>query len=95
MHISWNADWEFFEGEKVNEMLVNMLNVCTEEELKDDDLADPTSSPKHMTAERREIVRNKIKAVAKMGTYYKTLQRENDAIMKLKVLSPSGRLEPG
>ena len=80
-------------GEKVNEILVSMLNVCTEEELKDDQ--DPTSSPKHMTAERREIVKNKIKAVAKMGTYYKTLQKENDAIMKLKVLSPGGRLEPG
>ena len=82
---------------------MNMLNVCTKEELEankveeKESVATPSSSPKHphMTAERREVVKNKIKAVAKMGTYYKTLQMENDAIMKLKVLSPGGRLAPG
>jgi len=90
-----------FVGEKINEMLVNMLNVCTEEELnQDDDEQQPQQpveggSPKHLSAERKEVVRNKIKAVARMGTYYKTLQMEHDAIMKLKVLSPGGRLAPG
>ncbi len=74
-----------------------MLNVCTEEELQSEESSQSSeSSPRHaMSAERKEVVKNKIKAVAKMGTYYKTLQMENDAIMKLKVLSPGGRLAPG
>ena len=82
-------------GEKINEMVTSLLNVCTREEIEaDENTTDPSGSPR-LSAERREVVKNKIKAVAKMGTYYKTLQMEHDAIVKLKVLSPSGRLEPG
>lgn len=101
-----------FVGEKITEMLMAVLNICSKEEL--DGIAEEplsgTVTPTTAKLEspqtddeieaRRKVIRNKIKAVAKLSRVFNVLREESESIMELKNLMgrqslPSGYLALG
>ncbi|KAJ3000533.1 3',5'-cyclic-nucleotide phosphodiesterase (PDEase) (3':5'-CNP) [Globomyces sp. JEL0801] len=60
------------------------------QELEDDDAEDLTEAEL-----RRQVIRNKIKAVGKLSIVFNTLRNENESIMELKSVLGVQRLPPG
>ncbi|XP_055327209.1 LOW QUALITY PROTEIN: serine/threonine-protein phosphatase 2B catalytic subunit beta isoform-like [Paramacrobiotus metropolitanus] len=77
--------WSYpFVAEKTTEILVSVLNICSEEELED--AADVHVPDK---AARRQIILHKIRAVARLNRQYARLRKERDALFVLKGLTPT------
>jgi len=98
-----------FVGEKVTEVLVNLLNICSDDELCGDDLdsledltdayRDQMNSDRLQYMEdsraKKENMRKKILAVAKMANYFRNMREESEAALQLKGLTPNGKLVDG
>merc|ERR1719378_1820073 len=96
-----------FVAEKATEMLVAILNTCAQDD--PDEIAEEVKKiqmdatvPEDKIEEelddvqrRREIIKNKIRAVGKMARLFSVLREESEVVLRLKGLTPSGMLPVG
>lgn len=75
-----------FVGEKITDMLIAVLNLCTKEELADNEKFED---------ERRTIIRNKILAVGRMSRMFSILRQESETINELKDILGTNNLPSG
>jgi len=83
-----------FVAEKVVEMLNKVLSFAAEE-TKPVPVSEEKQRLQMKKSKRNVILRDKIRAMTKLMRFYHIIQKENENIVKLKALSPSGRLPAG
>jgi serine/threonine-protein phosphatase 2B catalytic subunit len=78
-------------------MLIAVLNVCSKEELAEDDkqLLEDKSNNLDEAEQRRIVIRNKIMAVGKISRVFSVLRENSERVTELKSLSPTGKLPLG
>lgn len=94
-----------FVGEKIADMLIAILSICSKEELEEDEeedavIAAPAPRKGEVAKgsekeERRKAIRNKILAVGRMSRVFSLLREESERISELKSISGTSRLPAG
>ncbi|EJT99295.1 Metallo-dependent phosphatase [Dacryopinax primogenitus] len=85
-----------FVGEKITDMLMSVLSICSKDELEEVDESSPMSivSPLE-SAERRRAIKNKIRAVGRMSRVFALLREESERVSELKSITGSNKLPYG
>jgi serine/threonine-protein phosphatase 2B catalytic subunit len=83
---SWSLP---FVGEKVIDVLVNILNICTDEELAEHDEHINTLIERNHLEQRKEQIRTKIRALGKIAKTYQSLRELSENVVTLRGLAPS------
>ncbi|BGP56174.1 hypothetical protein JCM8202_005944 [Rhodotorula sphaerocarpa] len=95
-----------FVGEKITDMLIAMLGICSQEELDEEEEAfeeEPSliegeetdiepGETEEEAAERRAAIKNKILAVGKMSKLFSVLREESESVSELKNVAGSTKL---
>lgn len=84
----------------VTDMLIAILNICSQEELAEEQhrrsLDGPIEpGPNDEMEQRRMIIRNKILAVGKISRVFSVLRENSEQVMELKSRSPTGKVPLG
>ena len=91
---SWSMP---FLAEKITQMLVTVVTKY------DDGEGDPEAeignisgmTPEEIAAKRADIMKKKVKSIARMSKMFSTLREESETLLKLKNMSPDGKLPRG
>lgn len=97
-----------FVGEKITDMLIAILHICSEEELKEDQTTPSGSSPGPLSPPlssagisdpesiefKRRAIKNKILAIGRLSRVFQVLREESERVTELKTVS-GGRLPAG
>ena len=86
---SWSLP---FVGEKVIDVLLNILNICSDEELAEYDEHIDTLIERNNLEQRKEVIRTKIRALGKVAKAYKSLRELSENVITLRGLTPSTSL---
>ncbi|CAF4592153.1 unnamed protein product [Rotaria sp. Silwood1] len=81
-----------FVGEKINDVLLKILNICTDEELAVYDEHIDSLIERNQMEKRKEQIRSKIRAVGKVAKTYQTLRELSENVVTLRGLTPSTSL---
>lgn len=95
-----------FVGEKITDMLLAILNICTKEELLEDDKAAVVDSSRTFISTeapaaigdkdaKKVAFRHKVLAVARMAKMFQTLRQDSEAIAELKHVMGTTQLPAG
>jgi len=95
-----------FVGEKITDMLIAILSICSEEELKEDTSSatspGPASPPLSAASNadpdsiefKRRAIKNKILAIGRLSRVFQVLREESERVTELKTVS-GGKLPAG
>lgn len=90
-----------FVGEKITDMLISILNICTKEELEEEtSILEPRPGANAMEEEeedyeaRRDAFKNKIMAIGRLSRMFQVLRQESESVNELKAHS-GGKLPTG
>ena len=90
-----------FVGEKITDMLIAILNICSKEELEEDTpiSTGPISPPlvnhdADSSEFKRRAIKNKILAIGRLSRVFQVLREESERVTELKTAS-GGRLPAG
>jgi serine/threonine-protein phosphatase 2B catalytic subunit len=86
---SWSLP---FVGEKVIDVLLNILNICTDEELAEYDEHIDSLIERNNREQRKEQIRSKIRALGKVAKAYQSLRELSEQVVTLRGLTPSASL---
>ncbi|TPX62007.1 hypothetical protein SpCBS45565_g07113 [Spizellomyces sp. 'palustris'] len=89
---SWSLP---FVGEKITDMLLSILNICSKEELEEGKVQVPEADEPTEQEARRQVIKNKIRAVGRMSRTFQVLRQESESIMELKNVMGTETLPPG
>ena len=81
-----------FVGEKISDVLLKMLNICTDEELAEYDEDIDSLIERNQMEQRKEQIRTKIRAVGKVARTYQTLRELSENVVTLRGLTPASSL---
>lgn len=93
-----------FVGEKITDMLIAILSVSSEDELKEDSASPPTPGPisppinapldPESIEYKRRAIKNKILAIGRLSRVFQVLREESERVTELKTAA-GGRLPAG
>ncbi|KAJ3345138.1 3',5'-cyclic-nucleotide phosphodiesterase (PDEase) (3':5'-CNP) [Entophlyctis luteolus] len=87
---SWSLP---FVGEKITDMLLAILSICSKEELEDTSVM--IDEVNDQDANRRKVIKSKIVALGRMARFFNVLREEKEKISELKGLMGTTQLPAG